>query len=240
MLSTLPVLLRPVSPADRLPASFYVNGHLRPFEFLGGQVYARYIRRARVANGTTFYLVPAANLGRRPLSPAAADRCYRLTVAALQAELPSVPPAKRGATRRYGDAEFALGRYNLETSSVHEGVFLVTVRPHGGGGADGGQSPSTIKRTGMLGGGGGGQPPTPIVMDGIVPAGVATVTLHFPASRFHGRPLAALNATDSAINDVFVIPIPRPFQRGAWPTTETWRSASGKIIKTVNERPFHP
>ncbi len=30
------------------------------------------------------------------------------------------------------------------------------------------------------------------------------------------------------------------FKRGGWPTAAVWRSASGKVIKTVDERPFHP
>jgi hypothetical protein len=240
MLLTVPTFRRAATTADRLPVSFYVDGRLRPLRFIGGKVYARYIRRARVAGGATFYLIPATHLGHRPLSPAQAERCYRLTVEALQSELPSVPATKRAATRRYGDAEFALGRYNSLTSTYHDGVFLLTVRASGGVSADGGQSPSTIQRTGMLGGGGGGKPATPFVMDGIVPSGVASVTLHFPAIRFHGRHLAALNTAGLVVNDVFVIPVHTLLQRGAWPTTETWRSATGKVIKTVNERPFHP
>jgi hypothetical protein len=239
MLSILPPLRRPATPADRLSADSYIHGRLPPLAFRGGRVYVHYIRRARVADGTTFYLVPAAALGRPPLPAAAANRCYRLTVAALQAELPSVATAKRAATRRYGDAEFALGRYNLETSSVHEGVFLLTARANGSG-ADGGQSPSTIRHSGMLGGGGGGTPPSPIVMDGIVPEGVATVTLRFPAIRHGSRRLPALSATGTVVNNVFVIPVPTLFQRGGWPDTAIWRSASGTVIHTVDERPFHP
>jgi hypothetical protein len=42
------------------------------------------------------------------------------------------------------------------------------------------------------------------------------------------------------VHDVFVIPVPTLFQRGGWPAAALWRSASGKIIKTVGERPFHP
>ncbi|MFZ1995009.1 MAG: hypothetical protein WAU75_12925, partial [Solirubrobacteraceae bacterium] len=124
MLSTLPVLRHPATSADHLPDNLYAPFSGQPRVLLGGQggaVYVRYIRRVRVADGMTFYLVPATKLGRPPLSRTAADRCYRLTVAALQAELPRVPVAKRAATRRYGDAEFAVGRYNLQTSSVHDG-----------------------------------------------------------------------------------------------------------------------
>ena len=77
-------------------------------------------------------------------------------------------------------------------------------------------------------------------MDGIVPTGVATVTLTFPASRYRNHRLPPLSATGDVVNDVFVIPIPTLFQRGGWPTTAIWRSASGKVIRTVDERPFHP
>jgi hypothetical protein len=96
MLSTIPALRRPATRADRLPASRYVNRRLRGWG-QSGDVYVRFISRARVADGITFYLVPAAKLRRPPLSPAAANRCYQLTVAALRAELPSVPS---GETRR--------------------------------------------------------------------------------------------------------------------------------------------
>jgi len=238
MLSTLPVLRRPAAGVDRLPATFYVHGRVQLSFLQGGEVYVRYVRRARVSDGITFYVVPATDLGQSPLSPTAANRCYRLTVAALRAELPTVPPAGRAATRRYGDAEFAVGRYNLETSSVHEGVFLFTERSNGYGAA-GGQSPSTIQRTGILGGGGGGNPPSPIVMDGIVPSGVATVTLQFSATRHGSRRLPPFSATGDVVGDVFVMPVPTLFQRG-WPTTAIWRSASGEVIRTVDERPFGP
>jgi hypothetical protein len=102
---------------------------------------------------------------------------------------------------------------------------------------DGGDSPATLAQTGMLG---GGSSPAGIVMDGIVPDGVATVTLGFPATLHGGRPVPALNATGRVVNNVFVIPVPTLFERGGWPVWAVWRSASGRVIKTVDERPFHP
>lgn len=253
MLSTVPALGGWASPADQLPSDLYGPGGRLPAFEPAGKVYIRFVRRARVAYGITFYLVPAGDLGRSPLSVAAATHCYRLTVAALQAKLPTVPPSQRAATRRYGDAEFAVARYNLETSHVYEGLFLVAKRSEGVS-ADGGQSPSTIRQSGMLGGGGGGKrsrtiviggrvlrlrSTIPSVMDGIVPAGVASVTLRFPASSYRGRRLPALSATGHVVNDVFVIPIPTLLERD-WPNNEVWRTASGRVIKIVNERPFHP
>lgn len=244
MLSTLPILRRPATSADRLPANLYFHSGGRLKVLLGGQggdVYIRYVRRVRIAEGRTFYLVPITKVGRPPLPAAAANRCYRLEVAALQAALPSVPLAERAPTRRYGDAEFALGRYNLKTSTVHDGVALIEQNINGGGGGGGGvQGLASIQQGGQLGGGGGGKPFTPIIMDGIVPTDVATVTLHFPAIHHGNHRLPALNATGDVTNNVFVIPIPTLFQRGAWPTTAIWRSVSGKVIKTINEVPFHP
>jgi hypothetical protein len=239
MLSTIPALRGPATTADRLPASFYVHGRLQAFTLGSGEPYARFIRRARVTDGITVYLVPAAKLGRPPLSPALANRCYELTVAALRAELPTVPPAKRAATRRYGDAEFALGRYNLETSSIHEGVSLITTLADAAR-TDGGQSVSTIRQTGMLSEGGQVTENSPTVLDGIVPGGVATVTLRFPAIHHASQRLPPLNATGAVINNVFVIPVPTLFQRGGWPASAIWRSASGQVVKTINEAPFHP
>lgn len=234
MLSTIPVLRRPFTPADQPPTTFH--GHEQPL-VRSGNVYIRFVRRARVNDGITFYLVPA-KVGRPALSPADANRCYQLTVAALQAQIPNVAPAKRAPTLRYGKAEFALSRYHLETQRLQEGVFLLTQFANGDAVADGGQSPSTIRHTGMLGG--AGTPPGPTVMDGIVPPGVATVTLKFPSSHHGNRHLPALAVTGAVVHNVFVIPIPTLFQRGGWPSTAVWRSATGNVIRTIDERPFHP
>ena len=235
MLWQLATLRRRATSADRLPR-FYAGGVVPPGPNARG-VYVRYIRLARVIDGESFYLVPVASVGFPALPQTVADRCYQLEVAALRKALPSVPASERAATRRYGDAQFALGRYNLSVSSVHEGIFIVSVRPGGGGGMDGGETPATLARTGMLG---GGSSPVGIVMDGIVPDGVATVTLRFPATVYHGRRVAALNATGRVVNNVFVVPVPTLFERGGWPVSAVWRSASGGVIKTVDERPFHP
>jgi hypothetical protein len=238
MLSTLPILRRPATSADRLPARLYFHGQLMG-PFRSGDVYVRYVHRARVVDGISFYLVPVGHLGRPPISQTAADGCYRLEVAALRAQLPRVPTSKRGVTLRYGEAQFALARWNLANSSVYEGAFLLYELPGGGGGGGGGVSASTIQQTGTLGGGGSSS--SEIMMDGIVPPNVATVTLRFPATGHGIHRLPPLSVTGNVVNNVlFIRPIPTLFQRGGWPTSALWRSASGKVIKTVDERPFHP
>jgi hypothetical protein len=232
MLQTLPALTRPATPADRLPANFLFHQ--------SGIVYVRYVRRVRVAYGRTFYLVPEGDIGRAPLLPAAAEHCYKLLVSALRDRLAGVPHSQRKATLRYGLSSFAEARWNLMTSSIHEGVSVIMLNASGGGGGGGDASPATIRQTGMLGGGGGGTENPTTVMDGIVPAGVATVTLKFPATHYRGRRLPALSVTGDVIDNVFVVPIPTLFERGGWPNAAIWRSNSGTIIKTVNEVPFHP
>jgi hypothetical protein len=235
LLSTLPVLRRPATRADRLPSRLYFHG--RPWMLMlePGAVYTRYVRLARVDDGVSFYLVPADKLGHPPLSKAAAAHCYELTVAALQAELPKVPTAERAPTRRYGDAVFAVGRYNLETSKVYEGIFLLAERTQGGSGT-GGQTPATIRKTGVL----GYSDPDPAIWYGIVPPGVTTVTLRFAAASHGAKHRRAFSVTGNVVNGVFVISGANRSALQNWPITSTWRSSSGNIVKTVNERPFHP
>jgi hypothetical protein len=237
ILSTLPILRRPATSADQLPSPRYFHGRLiGPFQ--GGVVYVRYVRLARVVDGISFYLVPVGNLGRPPISQTAADRCYRLMVAALRAQLPKVPTNNRAVTLRYGKSQFAEARWNLANSSVYQGVFLLYQLPDGGGSGSVVRA-SMIQQGGTLGGGGSAS--SGIMLDGIVPPDVATVTLNFPATRYRGHRLPPLSVTGNVVNDVlFIHPIPTLFQRGGWPTSAIWRSASGKVIKTINETPFHP
>lgn len=226
-LSTLPVLRRPATAADHLPDTRSVHNWMRDFHVA---FYVRFVRLARVADGVTFYVVPAARVGISPLPPAAADRCYQLAVAALKANLPTIPKAKRAATLRYGEAEFAFDRYRLETSRLHEGVFLLA-----GDEPEGGQSPLAIRQKGMFGAA-RLRPGGPEIIDGIVPAGVASVTLHFPASPHSSQRLPALDLAANVVNNVFVVPAPNgTFVQRPGPNSETWHSASGKTIKTVPE-----
>jgi hypothetical protein len=65
---------------------------------------------------------------------------------------------------------------------------------------------------------------------------VASVTIDYPANRHAGRRLPALNATGDVVNNIFAIQVPTLEQRGWRPATATWRSANGRVIKTIKER----
>lgn len=231
--SELPILRRPRTAADGVPWPFKVS-QVAPGR---GEAYKRYIRRARVVDGIKFYLVPVNRAGSPPLSAAAANRCYQLMVNDLRADLSRVPVARRAPTRRFGDAEYAVLRYDLEHSHVHGGVYLLYSGREDSG-IGGGQSPATIRRVGEISGFGG--PGKPRMVDGIVPPGVATVTLRFPAKHYEGRRLRELTVSGNVVNNVFAIPVGTLFERGGVPASEVWRSPSGKVIKTIKGKGLQP
>ncbi len=99
------------------------------------------------------------------------------------------------------------------------------------------ETPSTIRRMGTLGGTGFARPDAPFVMAGIVPAGVASVSLRYPGSVRHGKRLPKLTATGDVVNNVFVIPIPTRYENAS-PASAIWRSQSGEVLKTINARPL--
>jgi hypothetical protein len=72
-------------------------------------------------------------------------------------------------------------------------------------------------------------------VSGIVPDGVAAVTLHYPAGRVGGyshKMAPAANVTTRPVNNVIVVMVPRGGGNGRSWTTMTWRAANGTIIQT--------
>jgi len=69
----------------------------------------------------------------------------------------------------------------------------------------------------------------------VVPNGVAKVTLRYPAGRASGyspKISPAFSTTTRPVNNLVVLTVPRsnPLQQG----TMIWRSADGRVIKTIN------
>ena len=119
---------------------------------------------------------------------------------------------------------FAQQRTARATSRVHEGVFEMEFgRSQGGGG---GESPAMIQQHGMLGTFG------PVV-HGVVPSGVATVTLQYPASGQGTRRLPPLTVSTDVVSNVFAISIPRA-NGDNLPPTMIWRSVQDRVIKTIS------
>ena len=146
LLSALAVLRRPASRSD-LPKVPHVSQPLYPSGVEG--VYVRYVRRAQVKAGFSYYIVPAARLVEDPQFSAA---CRAKQVAVLRSDrCPAFPPAS-ARRRSNGDLQESTG--------------------------------STFS--------------------GVVPDGVATVTVHYPAS----NGTAALTFTTHVVGNVFAVRIP--------------------------------
>ena len=224
MLSVLDVLRRPATPADRLPARFTRNGHLLVARIADG-VYVRYIRLARVVNGVRYYIIPAARVGALAPPARVLNRCYSEEMRALRSQLVGVPASLRASTISFGAVLFGQTRTSRASDRIHEGVFEFEFGPSGGGGG-GGESPEMLEQHGMLGTDGP-------VLNGVVPSGVATVTLEFPASGHGKHRLPPLTVTTDVVGDVFAVSIPR-VNGGDFPPKMIWRSALGNVIKTVS------
>lgn len=115
-----------------------------------------------------------------------------------------------------------------------EGASLYTLQ--GGAGPD---SAADIERRGTWTseGGGTGADPGRTLFTGIVPDGVSTVTLHYPAGKLGGfsrRSGPALTVTAPVVNNVVVVSVERAGNQAQDRVTTIWRAANGKIIKILH------
>lgn len=206
--SVLGVLRRPATAADRLPHSLQGAGNARG-------IYVDYIRLARVKNAVSYYIVPAASLFPGRTLPAS---CYAAMVAALRAELPQIPVQLRVPTLSL-QAQLIARQRRFAEQAAGGGICLMFDGANVSGGTCGATA-SEIEQSGLTSSFG--------PLSGVVPDGVVTVTLHYPAS----NGLAARTATSDVVGNVFVTSIRRS-DRGDLGPAVVWRSAQGKIIKTV-------
>ena len=73
---------------------------------------------------------------------------------------------------------------------------------------------------------------------GVVPDGVASVTLHFPAQSGGANPAPPLSVTARPIKNAFIIRVPRSFIPqafgGTTPDSIKWQAANGTVIRTIH------
>jgi hypothetical protein len=217
LLAVLAALHKPAVSADSLPRTIVGWGHRRE--------YGRFIRLAATVDGWAYYVIPTASPFRDwRLAPS----CLTVLSAKAHAEAPQIPASMRASTLALVAREIASYRAGLRRE-IGKGVCLASE-----GGTVCGATASDIRNWGLVAEYG--------QMVGLVPNGVASVTIHIPAS---GKPaILPTNITNSTsyrpastdtfgvTDNVFVTNIAedlRPFSG----TTITWRSASGRIIKTV-------
>jgi hypothetical protein len=224
LLSAIPALAPPAPSGAVLPAALS-----QLTDLIQGAIDVRYVTKARVVDGTSYWLVPVQGAGHAALSAAAAKRCDRVEISALISELAEVPVAQRSATRLHGEAEFVEGASQLQTSTLHDGLDLFTTRGTVAGSSfGGGLGPAQLETSGLLDYSGSDRGGVNRI-DGVVPAGVAQVTLQFASTDVRA------NLNVRVVNDVFVLTLPTGARHQRL-ISMLWLNASGMVIKSINER----
>jgi hypothetical protein len=208
LLSLLAVLRRPATPADRVNPSMFTGIP---------DVYAGSARRAFSAGGETYYLAVSGFDEAATIPP---ERCFALQTRALAQYLPNIPPALRAQTQALQAGYMAYDR-RIATQGPRDGICIVDTG-RSDNGASCGTTAAEIKD---------GLPPNDEngVFEGVVPDGVASVRLAFPAS--HGRP--ARSVTGPVMGNVYAIRVTGAGQAPPAEPAVTWRSAQGGVVKTV-------
>jgi hypothetical protein len=214
LLSILGVLRRPATPADR-----FAPGPAQPIR----DVYRAYIRRAFSADAASYYLVPARGDSYADIP---SDRCLGLEATALNRYLPGIPRALRQPTREIGAAYIAYLR-SLASEATQSTICLVAAG--NGGGASCGFAAKGIEEGFAVDNSLG----TPLgIFSGVVPDGVATVTLDLPA---FGRQRAHAVSTRVKGN-VYAVHV-SGLSRSQVSPTVIWRSPEGRVLKRMSTSP---
>lgn len=220
LLLELAVLRRPATAADRLPRRYFRG--LLPF---GGVVYERYIRRARVVDGVSYFLIP----GHVEPSPGETPpRCYAEERAALQNVVPPPPAGQRAAILRAADQILARERQSPGglPAEPFDGVTTLTVGP-GAGGAGCCATASNLMSNVSIGSVGQ-------TFNGIVPDRVAFVSFYF-AKTASQNPLTIIAHATHAItatvsSNMYVL------NPGKWgrPAAVAYLSANRTVLRRFN------
>ena len=229
LLSTLGVLRRPSQPGGipDVPSKLSTPGQ---------SLYVRYVRFARSVDGFDVYVFVGTGL---PQPVANISRCIAEQTANFDRELPRIPKTFRADATEIFSSDLATERINA-TREPSVGVSLRAISIYGldqGGFGTGTSTAAQIEEANalVLGGAATGSGPNTSFVAGVVPDGVASVTLHYDAGPLGGyshKHVSAANITTKPVNNVIVVIVPRP-TGNASPSTITWRAANGRIVKTI-------
>jgi hypothetical protein len=171
-----------------------------------------------VVGHTAYYVVPTRENPSAGQPPA---RCFQLEEAALRRYAPRIPTALRSQTLALFAQLLAFDR-SMIANAPTDMLCLVSV---GGNvsGASCGLTPAQIRNRGS------GLSSNSGTVSELVPDGVASVTLRFPAAR--GRP--AYSITGRVVGNVMVGRA-QDMSGGTFDQpTAVWRATDGRILKTI-------
>jgi len=211
LLSTLGVLRRPATPADRIDAKAFGLGDP------GITIYVDGTRRARTIGRATYYIVP---IHVTPAGDYPSAACAVLQTQALKQALPTIPAKLRAPTLAL---QAALIDYDqgLSKTTPQDGVCILS-KAGTGSTSECGEPLSAIRRPMVPSGDNGSY-------SGVVPDGVASVTLRFPATASR----AATMATGTVQGNLFVVRAPGTQASPSALPTVTWRAANGRVLKRL-------
>jgi hypothetical protein len=213
LLSTLGLLRRPPPAADRLPAR--AIDAVSP----GTSVYAGAARRVLGGGQTPTFIVP---IRVNPGAGVPSGRCFALQTAALRKSFPSMPQRLRSPTLALATASIAYAR-DLGGHRPVDAICEVTALSHNSLSSGCGMTATEIRS---------GMPPNQDngTFSGLVPDGVATVTLTFAAAS--GRP--AHSVTAKVQDNTYTVHVAGLRPESAFPTL-VWHAADGRVLKTFSE-----
>ena len=211
LLSILGVLRRPAEAADRLNPSLLTGTP---------NVYKGYVRRAFSADGASYYIVPA-RADRANVAPA--DRCFTLEVAALARYLPKIPARLRAPTQALQTELIAFARSSVDAWS-QDTICLVEVSRSSTSSSCG--IPAAQVRSGFWPEDDNG------TLLGVVPDGVASVTVTFRAAR-PGQPAHPV-VTAAVKSNLYAARLEGADATPLDLSGMTWRAADGRVLKRLS------
>jgi hypothetical protein len=227
MTGALSALRRPQTDADRVTRDGLLGG-------IGGEVYVDYTRTVTAADGEQYVLVPgrATDPEPRPASCAAAVRSRLLRVTRTERRR-----VRAFALREYAHIARDERRAAARPRGPYDQVFLFDRAADGrlGGGGGGGPFGRVLTHGSV---GTSGTDDRTAMVRGVVPDGVATVTMTFPKRESRGpyyKPRVfprRVVVTAPVRENVFSVRVPRSAP-DAFASRTVWRAADGHVLRVV-------
>ncbi|HZO36602.1 MAG TPA: hypothetical protein VFB41_06970 [Solirubrobacteraceae bacterium] len=230
VLDVLAPLRRPARPSDRQQTGNRGLEH---------GTYVDYVRMVTAANGARFTII----VGRR------VREIYRPTKQCLDAEharLVELVEGEPAALRSAALGAFGKMRHGQENNATIPTTPQDQIYLYGSTGGGGGIDVATFRTRGLFSSSGGSFRPgaskrvgrASSTLSGLVPDGVATVTVHYPKIVSNGpyyKPTAypaAFTQTLRVRDNVISATIPRDAPRALGDARMTWRDAGGAVIRS--------
>jgi hypothetical protein len=205
----------------------------------GGETYVDYVRQVTTADGHPLTIVISRSV---PAPFRLPSRCYDAEHARLLHLLEGKPRKLRSVTlEEFSHLRQGQEANNQQPTTPVDGIYLFD-QGGGGGGAD----ITSFKERGVFGSIGSGDPATDGAksrLNGLVPDGIASVTLEYAKVVSRGKYYkpsvfpSALTETVPVHDNVISVVIPRS-SPDAFPQRMLWRDAAGQVIHTFTDPAF--